>query len=80
MLHPGNVRGLQKPKNWNVKQLCLRFHNLGYCFDDCGYKQGHGQLDDSETNALKSFVEAAKAAKATLVRRRQGNSRDNNGN
>ena len=67
---PSNVRSLEKPKNRNGQQLCLRFHTLGYCFEDCGYKNGHGQLDSNETSSVKAFVEAARASKSTFRSRR----------
>ena len=35
-------------------------HTLGYSFDDCNYKSGHGSLDSDETEDLKTFTCKAK--------------------
>ena len=77
IFHPSNIKGIEKPKNNNGQQLCLRYHTLGYCFEVCGYKSGHGQLNDAETILVKTFVETARSAKA-VFRNNRGSRRNNN--
>ena len=60
IFHPGNVRGMENQKKRNGSQMCIRFHTLGYCFDDFNYKSGHGNLDSDETKDLKTFTGKAK--------------------
>ena len=52
--------------------MCLRFHTLGYCFDDCTYKSGHGNLDTEEANDLKTFNDKAKENRARFQNQRCG--------
>ena len=54
--------------------MCLRFHTLVYCFDDCNYKSGHGSLDSDETEDFKTFIGKAKDNRGQFhTRHRRGN-------
>jgi len=57
--HPGNIRGLERPKR-NGVEFCLRFQTLGHCFSDCKYKIVHVKLTESEEEKLKTFVSTAR--------------------
>ena len=52
--------------------MCLRFHTLGYCFDDCAYKSGHGNLDSEEAAELKTFNDKAKENRSRFQNQRRG--------
>ena len=52
IFHPRDLRGLSKFMR-NNELLCLRFHTLGFCYQDCKYKTGHGELStDEEFNTI----------------------------
>ena len=72
IFHPGNVRDMTKPTKKNGHQMCLRFHTLGYCFDDCNYKSGHGTLDTDEAKDLKDFNKKAKENRNRFQNQRRG--------
>ena len=52
--------------------MCIRFHTLGYCFDDFNYKSGHGNLDSDETKDLKTFTGKAKDNRGQFQTRCRG--------
>ena len=52
--------------------MCLRFHTLGYCFDDCNFKSGHGTLDTDEASDLKEFNAKAKENRNKFQNQRRG--------
>ena len=56
----------------------MRYHTLGCCFEDCGYKSGYGNLNDAENNLVKTFVERARSAKAAFRNNRGTSGRNNN--
>ena len=47
---------MENPKKKHGSQMCLRFHILSYCLDDCNYKSGHDNLDSDKTEDLKTFT------------------------
>ena len=56
--------------------MCMRFHSLGYCFKDCRFTKGHGELDREETEEMEKFLLKARAARKRFQenqRGRQGN-------
>ena len=72
IFHPGNIREFSKPVKKNGSQMCLRFHTLGYCFDDCAFKSGHGNLDSEEATELKTFNDKAKENRSRFQNQRRG--------
>ena len=73
LFHPGNIRNLEKPKIADGIPMCLRFHSLGSCFTDCKYKDGHSCLTTEEARKMKTFVDSARANRASYMDRRNGN-------
>jgi len=73
LFHPGNIRNLEKPKIADGTPMCLRFHTLGSCFTDCKYKDGHTCLTTEEARKMKSFVDSARANRASYMDRRNSN-------
>ena len=73
IFHPGNLRRLTtRPKNRNGQQLCLRFHTLGYCFQDCRYTSGHGTLNSQEEAEMVTAITQAHEIRATHQQQYQG--------
>ena len=74
LFHPGNLKGLTRPKNKSGEDLCLRFHCLGYCFSDCKYNGGHGSLSRNEKEEVVRFVNGVREERRRfLERRKKGN-------
>ena len=78
LFHPGNVKGLDKPKKKTGEFICLRCHTLGYCFPDCKYVSGHGPLDKEEAGELATFVNKARENKKAYLASRK-NKTNNSG-
>ena len=55
IFHPGNIKGMDKPMKKDGCMMCIRWHSLGYCFEDCRFKSGHGKLDELEEKSLKNY-------------------------
>ena len=76
IFHVGNIREIEKPKKKNGDMMCMRFHSLGYCFKDCRFANGHGELDADETKDMEKFLGKARVARRRFMenqRGRQGN-------
>ena len=71
LFHPGNIRSLTKPTK-NGEQLCLRYHVLGHCFQDCKFKSGHQKLSQEDEAKLSEFLSSARQALAQFQQRRKG--------
>ena len=84
MFHPGNLKGLQKPKRKNGDAICLRYHTIGHCFKDCNFASGHGSLDSEEASEMAKFLEGVRESRKKFTSRtkRSYSSRqqDKNGN
>ena len=52
--------------------MCMRFHSLGYCFNDCRFVIGHGKLDDDETKDMEKFLVKARAARKKFLENQRG--------
>ena len=71
VFHPGNLKNLTRPKKKNGNSMCLRFHSVGFCYNDCRVSQGHGTLDNEEAQAFKEFLRAARAARENFLQKRK---------
>ena len=73
VFHPGNVRSLTKPKKQNGDPLCIRFHNLAFCFKDCKLSGSHVNLTQEEAKTMAEYVDSArKVRKSFRSRQAQG--------
>ena len=52
--------------------MCMRFHSLGYCFRDCRFVKGHGELDTKETGEMEQFLGKARAARNKFQEKQRG--------
>ena len=78
LFHPGNVRGLTRPKFKNGAWMCTRFHGLGFCFKDCHNVKGHAKPDDEEAADLRKYINGARENRQRYTQRIRGNNnRDN---
>ena len=73
LFHPGNTRGLTKPKLKTGAWMCPRFHGLGFCFKDCYNSKGHGKADDEEAAEFKKYVNGARENRQRYNQRNRGN-------
>ena len=53
IFHPGNCRGLNRPKLKNRAWMFTRFHDLGFHSKDCYNLKGYGKSDKEEVATLK---------------------------
>ena len=80
LFHPGNIKSLTKPKKKDGEIMCMRYHTLGYCFKDCKYHKGHGNLNEEETQDMATFLTNAREVRAAFTNRRKRNRNgENNG-
>ena len=59
VFHPGNIRGLERPKR-NGVEFCLRSQTLGHYFSDCKHKTSHVKLTEGEEEKVKTCVSTAR--------------------
>ena len=77
IFNPGNIKGVEKPKNSAGKQFCLKLHTLDFCFKE--YKFAHGTLNNDDLTSMKKSVKSAREGSAEYKNRR-GNITNNEGN
>ena len=80
VFHPGNIRTLVKPKYTNGVEMCIRYHDLGFCFGDCKHEKGLGVMDNEECVKFRQFVATARSNHADFRQRRGSNSRNQDRN
>ena len=80
LFHPGNIRGLEKPKKKTGELICLRCHTMEYCFQDCKYASGHGTLDQEEAQKLGDFVNKARENKKEYLAKRNAKNQEDKDN
>ena len=55
-----NTKTITEPKKKDEEVTCIRFHSLGYCFKDCRFMKGHGELDNNEAQGIVNFMDKAR--------------------
>ena len=70
IFHPGNIKNLEKPKKSSGNPICLRFHSIGFCYNDCKVHNGHGTLTEDEAKQFKEFIKQARAERDNFQRKR----------
>ena len=78
IFNPGNIKGVDTPTNVKGKQLCLKFHTLGFCFKEC--KFAHGALADNETTKVKNFIKSAREGRVKYKNRRSNSTTNGRNN
>ena len=73
LFHPGNVRGLARPKFKSGTWICTRFHGLGFCFKDCYNAKGHAKPDEDEASDFKKYSIGARKNRQRFTQRNRGN-------
>ena len=69
IFHPGNVHTLQNPKNGHQKEICLRFHAVGFCFANCRFS--HEALTDARELQICTFIVSVRHNRALYEQKRQ---------
>ena len=67
IFHPGNIKNIPKPKKRNGEGICLRYHCAGFCFRDCRFAGGHGNLEKEETSELVKYMDECRGARKKFL-------------
>ena len=60
IFHPGNIKNLGKPKKSSGNPICLRYHSIGFCYNDCKVNKEHGTLTEDEAEKFNNFHQVCK--------------------